>query len=121
MRCRDCETRDRQRPLKVFVTDDERAYILESAAIAGLSVSMYLRVAGMHGRPNSVLDLQAVRDLQKVNADLGRLGGLLKLWLSERTGQGAPAVDVRGILRQVEAAQPEFRRLMLKAYDQILT
>lgn len=29
------------------------------------------------------MDYKAVLDLVKVNADLGRLGGLLKLWLSD--------------------------------------
>jgi len=46
---------------------------------AGLSVSAYLRAAGLHHPIRSVLDHQAVCDLAKVNGDQGQLGGLLKL------------------------------------------
>jgi hypothetical protein len=38
--------------------------------------------------------------LGKANADQGRLGGLLKLWLVERAGQGAPAGEVRHLHEQ---------------------
>ncbi|MNF18558.1 hypothetical protein D3C80_2227120 [compost metagenome] len=52
----------------------------------------------------SVVDLTAVADLAKVNGDLGRVAGLLKLWLSENRSQGANAVDV-------ELVMMEFREL----------
>jgi hypothetical protein len=32
----------------------------------------------------SILDQNSIADLAKVNADQGRLGGLLKLWLTNR-------------------------------------
>jgi hypothetical protein len=48
----------------------------------------------------------------KINADQGRLGGLLKLWISERPGQGAAVADVRRLLLQIEEAQAEIRRLV---------
>lgn len=102
-------TRDRQRPLKVFVTPDERAFIVSSAEISGMSVSHYLRTVGMHGRPTNVLDLKAMGHMFRASGDLARLGGLLKLWLSDKPDDGAPAADVRKLLRQIEDGVLEVR------------
>lgn len=87
--------------MKVFVTDDERARIAERAEAAGLSVSAYLRTAGLNHPIQSVLDHAAVMDLAKVNGDQGRLGGLLKLWLVDRPGRGVPEIEVRRLLDRI--------------------
>ena len=92
-------------PLKVFVTDDERERITERAAAAGLSVSAYLRTAGLNHPIQSVLDHAAVMDLAKVNGDQGRLGGLLKLWLVDRPGRGVPEIEVRRLLDRIGELQ----------------
>ena len=68
---------------------EEKAPITERADEAGLSRSRYLRALGLKTPVRSVVDLAAVADLAKVNGDLGRVAGLLKLWLAERRGQGA--------------------------------
>lgn len=47
-----------------------------------MSVSHYLRSRGMGYRLKSILDADAVMELVKVNGDQGRLGGLLKMWLT---------------------------------------
>jgi hypothetical protein len=44
---------------------------------------------------------QAVNDILKANADLGRLGGLLKLVLSE----GGDKFTLPRLLREIEAGQ----------------
>jgi len=36
----------------------------------------------------SVVDLRAVAGLGKVNGDLGRVAGLLELWLADKRGEG---------------------------------
>jgi hypothetical protein len=87
--------------MKVFVTDDERSRIEERAKATGLSVSAYLRTAGLGHHIKSVLDHAAVIDLAKVNGDQGRLGGLLKLWLVDRPGRGAPEIEVRRLLERI--------------------
>ena len=84
------EPRNRLWPMKVFVTDDERSRIEERAKATGLSISTYLRTAGLGHPIKSVIDHAAVMDLAKVNGDQGRLGGLLKLWLVDRPGRGDP-------------------------------
>jgi len=101
------DSRDRQRTLRVVVSARERAQIEERAKTAGLSVSPYLRVAGLHQPIRSVLDHQAVCDLAKVNGDQGRLGRLLKLWLMERAGPGAPATEVRRLLDGIAEVQAQ--------------
>jgi hypothetical protein len=61
--------------IKVVVTATEAAEIKENAGAARLPLSPYLRTLGLGWTPKSTLDYQAVLELGKVNADLGRLGG----------------------------------------------
>ena len=105
------EARDRLKPAKVFVTAAERAEIEARATAAGLSVSSYLRAAGLGHPVRSALDHEAVMALAKVNADQGRLGGLLKLWLASRPGEGASEREVRRLLGDIEALQGELARV----------
>lgn len=102
--------RPRGRRIDVWVTPEEDANIADLAAQAGMSKSAYLRAVGLNQPVRSVLDLKAVADLAKVNGDLGRVAGLLKLWLAEKRGQGARPVDV-------EAMMKDFRRLQGEVLD----
>lgn len=99
------ESRNRKLPLKVFVTDAERARIEERASASGLSVSAYLRAAGLGHPIRSVLDHGAVLELAKLNGDQGRLGGLLKLWLANRPGRDVAESEVRRLLDRIGALQ----------------
>jgi hypothetical protein len=98
------ETRDRRCPLRVVVSDSERSRIEDRARSAGLSVSAYLRTGLCHPIRSS-FDYAAVMELAKINGDQGRLGGLLKLWLAERPGIGAPELDVRLLLERITELQ----------------
>ncbi len=97
--------RARTPQLQVVVSVRDRARIQERAKVAGLSVSAYLRASGLGHPIRSVLDYDAVRDLAKVNGDQGRLGGLLKLWLEDRPGRGAPEIEVRRLLQRIGELQ----------------
>ena len=97
--------RDRVNHLQVVVDGDERCRIQERAAAAGLSVSAYLRAVGLGQVTRCALDHTAARELVKVAGDQGRLGGLLKLWLTERPGQGASAAEVRRLLDHIGELQ----------------
>ena len=99
------EPRDRHRTLRVVVSPSERAAIEKRAAAANLSVSAYLRTAGLNKTMRSTVDHEAVAKLAKLNGDQGRLGGLLKLWLTDQPGRGVPARDIRNLLEQIEALQ----------------
>lgn len=90
--------RDRINHIQVVVDAHERSQIKARAAASGLSVSAYLRAAGLSHRVQSVLDHKAVGELVKVAGDQGRLGGLLKLWLVDQPGKGAPEIEVRRLL-----------------------
>ncbi len=81
-------------PIKVWVTDAEKVEIADRAAQVGLSLSAYMLAAGLNHPIRSVYDLKAVADLGRINGDLGRVAGLLKLWLAEKRGQGARPIDV---------------------------
>lgn len=107
------ETRDRNRPLRVVVSETERERIVAGAKAAGLSVSAFLRTLGMGHTIHSAYDQEAVVALLRATGDQGRLGGLLKMWLTERPGEGAAVQDVRALLDQIEAATHEVR---LKAH-----
>lgn len=61
---------------------EEKKLIDQNAKNVGLSTSTYLRNIGIGIEVKGILDQKAVGDMAKVNADLGRLGGLLKMWLS---------------------------------------
>lgn len=75
-------TRKNSQPIKVYCLPEEKSQIEEAARSAGLSASEFLRKVGMGYEVKFLVDQKSVVDLAKVNADMGRLGGLLKLWLT---------------------------------------
>lgn len=75
-------TRKGSPPIKVWLLPEEKEGIEENARRVGLSASAYLRNIGLGLTVRGVLDQRAVIELSKINGDLGRLGGLLKMWLS---------------------------------------
>lgn len=106
--------RRRGKPIEVWVTDEEKALIKSRAEQAGLPVSAFLRALGLSQPIKSKVDLVAVADLAKVNGDLGRVAGLLKLWLAEKKGQGARPVDVEAMMKEFRALQQEMLAVMSK-------
>lgn len=68
--------------IRVWVTPEEKALIKKNADATGQSLSSFLRNIGMGIEPKSTLDQQHTLQLLKASADLGRLGGLLKMWLT---------------------------------------
>lgn len=104
--------RPRGQHIKVWVTPEEKADIANLAAQAGMAESAYLRAVGLNRPLRSVVDLKAVADLARVNGDLGRVAGLLKLWLAEKRGQGARPVAV-------ESLMIDFRALQTRVLDAI--
>ena len=107
------ESRDRNRPLKVVVSERERAEIETRAAATGLSVSAYLRNLGLGFQPPSTLDQEAILALLKVNADQGRLGGLFKLWLSGQSTPSAETAEIRKLLAAIDECQLQLKALVV--------
>ncbi|MCY1447346.1 hypothetical protein D9M71_639620 [compost metagenome] len=104
--------RRRGKPIEIWVNVEEKAAIAEKAYEAGMSRSGYLRALGLNTPIRSVVDLTAVADLAKLNGDLGRVAGLLKLWLSEKRSQGANAVDVELLMMEFRELQGGIRAAM---------
>lgn len=106
-------TRKNSPPIKVYCLPEERAEIEANAKRAGISVAHYLREVGQGYQVKGVMDYQYVRELVRINGDLGRLGGLLKLWLTDdpRTARFGDAT-ILALLGRIEATQAEMSRLM---------
>ena len=95
--------------VKAYLTPEEYRQVNESAAKAGLSVSTFIKRVCLGHKISSAVDHQAVLALTKANADLGRLGGLFKMFLSEgKAGQHAD--ELRVTLRNIEESKDKVAR-----------
>ena len=108
-------TRPRATAIKVWVEEAERSAIAARASEAGMSHSAFLRATGLNHPIRSVYDLRAVADLGKVNGDLGRVAGLLKLWLADHRGFGAKPDEVENMMKQFRELQAELSDVMGRA------
>ena len=106
-------TRKNSTPIMVYCLPDEKNEIEQNAKSAGLSLSKYLLNVGMGYPVHGVLDHQRINDLARINGDLGRLGGLLKLWLTkdERVADFNPKT-ILSLLSKIEKTQNEMREIM---------
>jgi hypothetical protein len=75
--------RSRDRWVQFRATAEEAEAIAAQARGVGMSVGAYLRAVGAGYQPRAVVDRDRIDAMLKINGDLGRLGGLLKLWLSD--------------------------------------
>jgi hypothetical protein len=82
------ETRKRTTQIMVRVSPDEKEEIHHVAGQCDLSAPAYLRALGLGYEPKSNIDVQAVEQLAQLHGDLGRVGGLLKMWLSDNLKSG---------------------------------
>ena len=88
--------------ITVYLGPEEYSRIQESANRAGLSLSTFCKRVCI-GTPVPGLEhRQAVKDILKANADLGRLGGLFKLALSS-TPESHDRLTLQQHLREIEA------------------
>ena len=107
-------TRPRKNRIEVWCNDDELERIKANAENTRLSHSEFLRTLGNGYEPKSTFDREAIGKLAKLHADQGRLGGLLKLWLSEKKGEGASVDNVRSLLHKIENLQMLIAKLVMK-------
>ena len=90
------------------------------ASAVGMSVASYLRAVGAGYQPRAVVDRDQVDAMLKINGDLGRLGGLLKLWLSDdaklnQFDRGQVRQAILGALRRIDANQGSLRDAIRRA------
>lgn len=91
----------RSEQIKSYVTPEEFASVMQSSQRAGLSLSEFVRRVCLGMRIESREDQQARRELLKVNADLGRLGGLLK----QTIAAGYNKERISNLLHRIDQSQ----------------
>ena len=103
------ESRQKTLTIGVRATPSEKEKLKIRAAAFGISMGELCRETLFGTKPKSKTDQDAIAELSVTRADLGRLGGLLKGWLSGFFPQGAPVPqtqsDVLKLLREIEDAQ----------------
>jgi hypothetical protein len=115
MRERKKETRKGNPPIKVYCLPEEKAQIEVNAKAAGMSLSSYLLAVGQGYKIQGVVDFEQVKELAKINGDLGRLGGLLKLWLTDDVRTARFGADtITAVLDRVMQTQAEMSAVMTK-------
>jgi hypothetical protein len=99
--------------LRVPVLPDEENQIRCNAAAAGRPVAVFLRNVGMGYQVRGILDNRRVEELIRINGDLGRLGGLLKLWLTNdiRTDSFGEST-IRALLSKIEDTQDTMHQVL---------
>ncbi|WP_250961510.1 hypothetical protein [Pseudomonas sp. CG7] len=85
---------------------------LSPGRLPAIGCQSWKAACGRNSPIRSVVDLLAVADLAKVNGDLGRVAGLLKLWLAEKRGQGASPMDVEAMMNDFRKLQSEVLSIM---------
>ncbi len=111
------KTRRESTPNKVWVTPEEKDAIRAKAGAHSLSASSYLRRLGLAMPLQSMIDQRAILDLVKINADLGRFGGLIKMWLT--TNADFESLSAQGLQRRLENTLSDVRQLQKKMSDRL--
>ncbi len=79
------EKRARNERIYVRVTSEEKAIIEQKASMTSAKYSpTYLRELGLEKRIKTTFDSNVLLELGQLKSELGRLGGLVKAWLSPK-------------------------------------
>ena len=105
----------RQKMIGVKVNPAEYELIHAKAEQFGLLAPEFLRSVAMNYPVRSTVDQQATARLLRANADLGRLGGLLKMWLTRNGGDKddfsakRSYKDIDALVDEIEGTQKVMR------------
>ncbi len=117
----------KRRHIKIWVTEDEKQKIVANAATCGMPVSAYARSVALGHKPVCLNNLNELDKVYKLNADLGRLGGLLKMLLTndERlrdmsVGRGMAVATIEDTLFNLRCCQEELRIMIEAVVDNIV-
>jgi hypothetical protein len=101
--------------ITVYCLPEEKNLIEENARAAGKTASSYLLAVGQGYQVTGIVDAEQVRQMAKISGDLGRLGGLLKWWLTDdaRVANFTPET-IRTVLSKIEDTQIELGAVMSK-------
>lgn len=110
------ETRRKTKMARVRMTPDEWSHIAALADTCGLSVPEFMRQMSLGYTPKSNIDVKHRLNVIKLIGDLGRIGGLLKLWLStDNIKSDAFSLEVPKVISELkqikQAIEQEYRNL----------
>jgi len=88
--------------IKTYVSDEEYKQISETAQQCSLSLSAFVKAVSLGHEIKSSTDQQTRRELLKLNADQGRLGGLLKMMILDHD---ANRVKAERLLKDIRRLQ----------------
>jgi len=100
----------KKKRLPVYLTDEEYAEISESAVRAGVSLSKFAKLTCTGMAVPTLEHKQAVSEIIKARADLGRLGGLLK----QAIAADGDKHTLHRLLREVDAGMRELKAAALR-------
>lgn len=110
---KDSKTRKGSQRITVYCLPEEKKRIEDNARSTGKTASSFLLAVGQGYEVSGVVDAMQVREMARISGDLGRLGGLLKWWLTNdaRTADFTPDT-VRLVLSKIEDLQQELGSTM---------
>ena len=103
--------------IKIYLKSCAKAKIAQNAHECGMSMSAYVRSLALGNAPITNIELDEMNKVMKVHADLGRLGGLLKMTLTnderlQDMGRKMGASTIDGTLVDIRAAQAKLLELV---------
>ena len=104
-----------KKPVRSYLTAEEHERLNRMAASAGRSTSQFMRDVCLGYQVRSFEHEEFKLELLKTRADLGRLGGLMKLALSTPDSFSADAqAGLRELLGQITQRQSELKALVTR-------
>ena len=102
------DNRRRTAQITIRLDENEKAKIQALANQCDLTVPAYLRTLGLGHQPHSTLDAKAFEQLAHLHGDIGRVGGLLKLWLSKKSLKAyGESLEVPDLVKKILKLQKE--------------
>ena len=96
--------------ITVYLSPEEHAEIAESAARAGISLSRFAKLVCTGMTVPTLEHKQAVQEIIKARADLGRIGGLLK----QAIAAGGDKIILQRLLQEVDAGMQELKTAAMR-------
>lgn len=96
--------------ITVYLSPEEHAKISGSATRAGISLSKFAKMVCTGFPVPSLEHKQAVQEIIKARADLGRLGGLFK----QAIAAGGDKITLNRLLREADAGMRELKAAAMR-------
>lgn len=111
------ESRQKTVQINFRCTPEEKQHLEEMAQLCSTSVSDYCRNLSLGNTPKSTIDSTHFLTVAKIGGDLGRIGGLLKLWLgTDSKSVEAKELNIRQVMRDLNSLRHQVNKLLLNTY-----